>query len=169
MFLISHKINAKSAFTTIELALYIALLSIVLILVSRIFTQALDVSQESRIVSAVERDARFIDARLRYDIARAQDVTTPVSAGASGSSLALDMGASTATYTLAAGVLYLDGVQINSHQTMIDSISFTRIQSTDGQPTVRATFTISSIEEAVAQGTKQQTFQTTYGLSGPSE
>lgn len=164
-----HKDASQSAFTTIELALYTALLSIVLILVSRIFTQALDVSQQSRIVSAVERDARYIDARLRFDIARAQDVTTPAAAGVSGNSLTLDIGGSTATYTLGSGVLYLDGAQLNSRQTTVDSITFTRVQATDGQPTIQVSFTLSSVEEAVAQGVEQQTFQTTYGMSGPAD
>ena len=67
------------------------------------------------------------------------------------------------------GVLYLDGARLNSRQTTVDSISFTRIQATDGQPTIQASFTLSSIEEAVAQAVEQQTFQTTYGMSGPAD
>lgn len=162
-----QKSPLQQAFTTIELALYIGLMSIVLLLVSRIFTQALDVSQESRTVSVVERDARYIDARLRYDMSRAQGITVPATAGTSGSQLQLQIGATTASYTVSSGVLYLDGVRINTPQTRVTSISFARIEGTDITPSVRVIYTIESVETRVGVGKEESTYQTSYALGTP--
>lgn len=163
----SQKLTLRQAFTTIELALYIGLMSVVLLLVSRIFTQALDVSQESRTVSVVERDARYIDARLRYDMSRADTITTPATAGASGSQLQLQIGAATTSYTVSSGVLYLDGNRINSPQTRVTSISFARIEGTGVTPSVRAIYTVESVETRVGVGKEESTYQTSYALGTP--
>lgn len=163
----ASKPTLQQAFTTIELALYIGLMSIVLLLVSRIFTQALDVSQESRTVSVVERDARYVDARLRYDTSRANSVVVPASAGATGSQLQLQIGPATTSYTVSSGVLYLDGNRITTPQTRVTAISFARVESVGGTPSVRVVYTLESIEARVGVGVEQSTFQTSYTLGAP--
>src|SRR3989338_7067480 len=96
--------------TLIELLLYMGILSIFLMILTQLFLSVLDVSTESKQVSSVVQDGRFILARLRYDIQRADAINSP-SLGSSDTTLSLDIGGNTYVYTLSGSNLEL---QVNS-------------------------------------------------------
>jgi hypothetical protein len=142
-------------------------MSIILLLVVRVFTQALDVSQESRTVSSVERDARTIDGRLRYDLARATDVTLPALPGVIGNGLQLTIAGTTATYTVSNGVLYLDGNRVNSPDSQVSSMTFERLGTATTSASIQVKYTLHSIESRIGVGTESASFQTSYPLGTP--
>lgn len=155
----------QKGFTLVEIILYMALLSIFLIVLTDIFVSILDVRRESEATSAVEQDGRYILNRFMYDIPRASSVTTPASLGGSGSTLAIVIGGTNYTYSLSGGNLQLnDGTinNLNSSGTSLSDISFQRIGNSGGKDTIKIQFTLTSVTTR-PKGSEVRTFQTTVG------
>lgn len=155
-----------SGFTLVELLLYMALLSIWLLVLSGIFISVLETRTESEAVSAVEQDGRFIIARLSYDASRASSVTVPVSLGSTASSLSIIIGGVEYSYAVAGGNLQLTNDvgthNLNSSETIVENPVFQRIGNIGGKDTIRVQFTLTSVTVR-AKGPESKTFTTTVG------
>ena len=93
--------------TLIEIILYIALLSVFILVLLDIFMGGLNLQFESQATSAVQTDGQFIMGRLMYDIKNADSVVTPAVLGTSSPTLVFTSSGVTYTYSLDQGVLSL--------------------------------------------------------------
>ncbi len=154
-------------FTIVEMLLYIGLLSIMITIMTGLFTSLLDVQLESEAASFVEADSRFLFSRFAYDIARATSITTPATLGSSSSSMTLLIDGVTYTYTIDNGALVLSSAMgtstLTSFGTQISDITFTRLGNLDGKHAIQIHFTLASITERVS-GPEEKTVQTTISL-----
>lgn len=160
------KTNNK-AFTLIELLLFLGLFTIILGVLTNLFSVIIDTQAEVQSTSAVENDSKFITTRIIYDIHRATDISTPASLGAQSSTLSLLIDGNTYVYSLNNGNLLLtSGSQsnaLNSNLTQVTNISFRRLGNVGGKHTIQLQFTLEDRNETAA-GTEIKTINTTIGL-----
>ena len=168
--------RTQRGFTLIELVIYIGILSILLGVLSSIFTAIVDVQLESEATSSVDQDGRYLLAKLSYDVqqlnpyAHSTDaVVIPANPGDTSDTMQLNINSILYTYSLdandnlqvtdsGAGNSY----QLNSYDTSVSNVSFTRVGSGDSNDTVQVSYTINSrTKERSGQETKS--FQTTLG------
>lgn len=142
---------AAAGFTIVELLVYMALLTVFLLILLDIFTTTLNFKLQSESFSTLDQDARYILGNFNYNIYNSGTATVPA-----GSELNLDSGAK--IYQLVNGDLLLNSVKINSLDTKVNSLSFTKI----GQ-TIKISLVLESL--IVPQGgPKTETVDTTIGL-----
>lgn len=160
-------VTSKKGFTIVELLVYIGILSILLIAFTEIFSSSLRVQLDSQSTSSLEHDAQFVITRMRYDIARATSITTPSAIGGQSGTLQIVVGGIPYTYANNSGTLTLNNSietdSLNSNNTTISNLSFTRIGNAGGDNTIKVFFTITStIQETNGYETKD--VETTLGL-----
>jgi len=154
----------------IELLLYFALLSIILIIATDLMIRSGEFSMEASAQNVIQEDARFITSRLAYDIHQVSAITNPANLGQTTATLTLTVGAETHTYILVGNNLeYRKTVgsntqtaNLNSNLTKINSISFQRLGSTSGKPTVKIIFEIQDLKGTKGKPVKK-IFETVVG------
>ncbi len=143
------------------------LLAILLVVFTDILISVLDVQTSTESTSSVAQDSRFIYTRFIYDINNAQGVTLPTNLGDLSNSLQFTNGGVTYTYALGSGNLLLTdpngSQQLNSYDTTVSDLEFTRIGNINGKHTFRINFTVSS-KIPLHGNTETKTIQTTAGL-----
>lgn len=155
-------LSPKSGFTLVEIILYMALVTIFTLTLTDIFVAILDVKTESEATSAVEQDGRFILARLAYDINRATTITNPLNLGDSTSSLTITVSVDTYDYSLNNGNLQINSNNLNSSETSISNLQFTKMGNIGGKETISVQFTITSKTQRPS-GPETRNFNTTIG------
>ena len=162
--------NHPKGFTLIELILYVGILSILIGVLSTIFGAIIDVQLNSASTSAVDQDGRYIISKLSYDFKEATASAQPALPGNTTSSLTLQIPGNALNYTYSLdpnGNLLLvndDGSnQLNSSDTEVSNLSFTRIGSGGDDDTIRINFTVTSRINQPS-GEETQSFQTTLGF-----
>lgn len=158
----------QQGFTIIELLMYMGIFSILLLALFQIFTSVFDIQAETQATSSVEQDGKYILTRIIYDIQRASAITTPSAIGAQGSSLQLTIGTATYTYALLNGTLVLTSdvdtnAQMNSYDTTISSLSFTKLGNTNGKNVVTVSYVITSNTKR-SSGSEVRSYKTTIGI-----
>ncbi len=165
--LLKNIIGSKKGTSLIELILYLGLLSIVLIIATDIMFRTSEFSLQSAAGNDLQDDARFIVSRFSYDIRRSNSISLPASLGDSSVTLILSIGSETHTYTLNSFNLeYQETVgpntqtgNLNSNRTKVNSLSFERLGSVDGNPTMKVMFELEGTT-AKKGGPDQKTFET---------
>ncbi len=169
-----YRKNFQRGYTLIELAVYMGLLGMLLVILSQFFIAALNVQLVSKADSAVEQDGAYLLQRLTYDLHRATNVTQP-SLGQTVATLSatiVDSGVSHSyVYTVNGEnmVLTIAGspVQLNSDQSTISNFSLSRIgnsgQSQTAKDTIRVAFTVKS-KAITSSGAQSLDYQTTVSL-----
>ena len=160
----------QKGFTLVELLLYMGLFSIILVITLQMFGSVFDAQIESQATSSVATDGRFILSRFAYDVARAQNITTPSVLGTPSASLVIVVNSDTLTYSLDNGDFLLANSsgstldQLNSEATSVSGVSFTRLTGgSGGKDVIQLSFTLTS--EAIRKTEKEVlTFQTSAGL-----
>lgn len=160
----------KKGFTLIELVIYIGILSILLGALSAIFTSIVDVQLESTATSSVNQDGRYLLSKLLYDVKSSSATVVPANPGTPSSTMQLTINSVNYTYSLN-GNNNLQVVNnstnetnvLNSYDTSLSGLTFTRIGNGGSSDTLRVSFTVTgrTIERAGQVETK--TFQTTLG------
>lgn len=157
----------RQGFTLVELLIYFGLLTILMTILTRIFTGINDVQLESVATGAVEEDGRYLYSRLAYDIARATSVVTPAALGDSTGTLTLMIGTVANTYSINSTNLILandqGADQLNSVGTQISNLSFRRLGNVNGKDSVQVKFTITSTTLQV-KGPDTKDIETTIAL-----
>ncbi len=156
--------------TLVELIVYMAMFSILLIMLLQMFTSILNAQLESQVTSEVAIDGRFILSRLSYDIRNANNIITPLVFGSvgSGNTLHITGSGTDYTYALSAGNIILTNNttgysgMLNSIDTTVKSLSFTKIGSSSGGRTVDVSITIQS-NAREQTGYETKTFVTAVG------
>lgn len=158
--------DLQKGFTIIEMTIYIGLMSILILVLTRIFISALDTQVESESVTNVQQDGRFILARLNYDISLASSINTPASMGAQENSISLVRNGQTITYSLTNGDLIRTDSQgsarINYENVDVEQASFQRIGNTGGKPTIVVNLRLSSMANMGTLG-ETDTFRSVIG------
>ncbi len=154
-------------FTLIELILFMGLFTIILGVLTNLFSVIIDTQSEVQSTSAVETDSKYIETRILYDIQRAESIDMPASLGAQTSSLLLTIDGAQYQYALSNGDLQLTAnsstENLNSFYTEVSSISFQRLGNIGGKHAIKLTFTINSKNETAA-GQESKTIETMIGL-----
>lgn len=161
------KIRNFRGMTIIELLIYMALVSIFMIVLVELFTNILSLQLTTESTSNLTQDTRLIIARMGYDIENASSITNPSALGQTTNTLSFkDSGGATHTYLVdGSNNLTLDGVKLNSLDTSISgsSLSFQAIGTDIVKPTIQVKFTINSnVKEP--SGVRNQVIQITYAL-----
>jgi prepilin-type N-terminal cleavage/methylation domain-containing protein len=170
--------NSQKGFTLVELLLYMGIFSILLVFLMQLFTMILDVHLESQATSSVEQDGGYILSRFFYDIHNGTDINVLINPSATvttctwptSSNCQLQVaGSPTITYTInSAGNLLINGTdQLNSTNTRIASITFTKLVNTgvtSPKPSVQIIFVITSKALRMRVNPQIKTFQTTIGV-----
>ena len=138
----------QRGFTIVELLLYMGLLTILMTILTRLFTATIDVQLSSEATGGVEEDSRYIYSRLAYDLSRADSIVTPAIPGASSDSLTIVIGSKTYTYRVSGTNLILandtgEGA-LNSYMTGISNVTFTSLGSDTGKKSIQVKYTITS-------------------------
>ncbi len=134
-----------------ELLIYMALLTGFMLVLLDVFTTTLNFKLQSEASSVLDQDARAILASFNYNIYNSASATVV------GSELNLDSGAK--IYQLTNGDLLLNSVKLNSIDTKIDNITFTKIAQT-----IQVSFTLESLIQPQGGGARTETINTTMGL-----
>ena len=117
--------------TLVELLIYMALMSILLVVLAQIFGMVSDYDLEYRSYSSAQSEGRFLINKLSYDVKNADSIITPANVGNSGPSLSILTSSTTATYSVNGEILELDDgsstFDLNSSETEITDILFTRV------------------------------------------
>jgi type II secretory pathway pseudopilin PulG len=161
------KKNKTSGFTLLETIIYVSILCLFIMILTQTFTTILDAQLESQATSSVEEDGNYILTRLNYDIRRAENVTIPANLGDQNTSLQMTVGGINYTYNLNNGNLLLtdnSGTnQLNSSETTISNLKFTKLGNIGGKSSIQITITVSSVT-LVGTNREIRNYQTTAGL-----
>lgn len=148
----------------VELILYIGLLSIMLVLLTSLFSTSIDLQLESRSTSTLDQDTRFIMTRLGYDVNRATNISTPT-LGTTDTSITLVIGGENFVYSVQNGNLILTTPggtqQLNGYDTTVASVSFQRLGNASGKNSVQMILTLNSRTQ-LTKGTESKTITTTF-------
>jgi len=154
----------------VEIVIYMAMFSVLLILLLQMFTSILNAQLESQATSEVAIDGRFILSRLAKDIRSANTIVVPSLYGVNGqgSTLRIIGAGVDYTYSLNSGNIVLtnnittvSGV-LNSVDTTVTSLTFTKLGTSGEKSTIQTNFTLNSIARKQT-GVESKTFQTTIG------
>lgn len=161
-------IKSQNGFSLIELLLYMAILSILIVALFQLLTAIFDVQLESQSTSSVSSDARYIFSRLEYDISNAESISAPA-VGNQEQSFTYSDGISIYTYSLVNGDLMITASpsgeqdQINSYITSVTDVSFLRLSDNLNEvDTITVSFTLES-DILRHGGMDSETFRTTIG------
>ncbi len=158
------RINVRrSGVSLVELLVYMGMFSILIVMLSQLFSSTFELRRESEAYSAVAQDSRYLLNKFEYDIKRAQSISTPATLGSQSSTLTLVIDAENYTYSPSDGNLVVNSVQLNGYNTAISDISFLRLGNADGQHVLRITFTVTG-RTVKGSGTESRTVTTAIGL-----
>lgn len=163
--------SEQAGFTLTELILYMGLLIVLITILSQTFASILDVQLESKSTSSVDLDAKFITAKLIHDMNKMQtdpptndNIVTPSAPGQISSTLNFTVNSINYIYSLNNGNLQLVNDKgtnkLNSVDTTISGLQFTRIGAGTSNDTIRVNFTLTSKTKKNA-GPETRNYQTT--------
>ncbi len=158
--------NFKVGFSLIELLIYMAFFSVILVISTDILVTVLDARSEANAADAVDYDGQYILSRLAYDVGRSSNILLPENLGDRSTSLELIIDGENYTYSLNDGYLQLtsgaSSDNLNGNRTVVDSVSFQKIGNPLGKETLVFQLTISSA--GLTQGrTEVRSYQTVFG------
>ena len=157
----------NKGFTTIELLVYITILAVLITVLASIFGGIIDGKLESEATSSVDQDARYILAKMNYDMQSASSIASPA-AGLQGSTLQISVNSTSQSYTLSGNndLQVTKGGQsdnLNSADTFVSNLTFKRIGNGNSDDTIQMQFTLTSKINKRANTTETKTFKTTFG------
>ncbi len=150
MKLIDNKLNlqnTKKGFTLIELLLYMALVSIFIVLVSNITLTTLELQARNTAITDIELDAQYLMLRLRYDILRADSVVSPANLGDNSDVLILNFSGQNYTYSTTNGIMQINtGTDIQNLNSNVISVEpvFKRLGNLGGDTYIEVNLRVSS-------------------------
>lgn len=165
----------KKGFTLVELIVYMSLLGILLIVLTDILVAVLDTRLRSEATNYVEQDSRYILSRLTRSINQLPsnwEIISPGAFGSSSGTLTYQVPLFPITYELSgddleynypnlspppAGLLRFN---VNSSETTVTNLNFTKLGDTVGKESIKIKFTVTS-KTTPASGPASQTIETT--------
>lgn len=165
------KISKQAGFTITELMLYMGLLIVLITILSQVFASILSVQLESKSTSSVELDSKFIIQKLIYDMNKMHtdppvndSIITPLAPGQTTDTLNFTVNSINYIYSLNSGNLQLTNDKgtnnLNSIDTTVSALQFTRIGAGTSMDTIRVNFTLTS-KIKKNNGPETRNYQTT--------
>lgn len=143
----NSKIKLRKAFTLIELILFMGIFSILIVVFTDIFITSLKTKSLAESTAYVNQDGRFLLTKLTSDINNANSITAP-DLGSTSSTLSLILYGQPVTFQINNGNLELidsGGTHVmNSFNTTITNLAFTRLGNADGKNSIRINMTVES-------------------------
>ncbi|MBD3280814.1 hypothetical protein GF389_04805 [Candidatus Dojkabacteria bacterium] len=140
-------IKNQKGITLIEILLYLSISSIVLLSVSVFVTSILKSRVKNESIVLVNEEASQIISQLQTEISQADQINSPVK-GTSASSLefqiagdpieTISLQTNTVVYTITGN----SGIALNSSNTNITSLNFTRMNATNDNESIKVEFTM---------------------------
>lgn len=161
------KRTIKQAGTSlIEVILYIALFSIIIIVVVDLLITSGSLKTESESQSGIQTDAGFITSRLNYEIRNSDTIITPVLGNPPTGSLVLTSDSETHTFSLSgSNLLYqktISGVtttaNLNTNLTNVSSLNFQPMGNIGGKLSVKINFVLTQVK-ANQQGNQSKNYE----------
>ncbi len=144
---INLKNKAKKGFTLIELILFMGIFSILIVVFTDIFITSLKTKSLAESTAYVNQDGRFLLTKLASDINNANSIVSPA-LGVTTSTLVLGIYGQQETFLINNGNLELidsAGTHLlNSFNTTITNLAFTRLGNPDGKNSIKINMTIES-------------------------
>lgn len=161
------KQSRSSGFTLVELLIFIGLFSVILLVLSSLFSSIVQQQLENQGMSSVETDSAYLLSRFAYDVGRADAIVTPVANGETSQVLVLEINGQQYEYSMSGDTLQLTtasgGGALTSNRTIVSNLQFQKIGNESGVPTVQVRMTLSSRAEN-STGRETATINTTFGL-----
>ena len=168
--------NKLKGFTLIELVIYMGVFSILIGVLSSLFGSIVEVQLESTATSNVNQDGRYLLSKLLYDVksasasATAAAIVVPANPGDQTSTLQITVNSINYTYSLDANgnLQVVNGSTnqtdvLNSYNTSVSGLTFTRIGNGGSNDTVNVAYTIKSRTKESSGQPDTESFQTTLG------
>jgi len=157
----------KKGSSIIEVIIYTFLSLTLLLVLTDVFSQLLNKSQESVSMSEVEVDGKFISQKIYNQIAQASGISLPANLGDTSNTFTLAINSSNYSYYLSGTNMFLnDGITIerlNSYGTTVSNLTAQRLGNPGGKPIIRISFDITSTI-IQAQGNESKNYLITAGL-----
>ncbi|HSX58124.1 MAG TPA: prepilin-type N-terminal cleavage/methylation domain-containing protein [Candidatus Saccharimonadales bacterium] len=150
----------------IELLLYIAILSIIFVVIVDLSISSGSLKQEAESQTSLQTDASYLVNRLSYEVKNSDTITSPASLGQTSSSLVLTTGSETHTFSLSgANLLYqktlgliTSSANLNSNLTSVSNLAVQRLGSGSGKASFKITFSLTDLKPT-QQGTLTKNFE----------
>lgn len=150
----------------IEVILYIALFSIIIIVVVDLLITSGSLKTESESQSGLQSDAALISSRLTYEIRNADTITTPSGIGETTTSLVLTNATETHTFNLLGSNLSYQKLvgtttttaNLNTSLTNVSNLSFQNLGNSGGRQSLKLNFTLTEVKPT-QQGSLSKTYQ----------
>jgi len=131
--------SSRNGFSLLELIIYIAILSVVMLVIVGIFLSISTGRGKSESQSEVDSNLRFAVDKITGDLMTATSITTPASAGSASTTLTMATASGTVSYCVVSGTLYrqLAGTcsatssAITAGTVSVATSTFTRIENTN--------------------------------------
>jgi len=144
--------NKQPGFTLIEMLLYIALSSIMLLALTQFFGLALSIRVKAQSVAEIEQQGAVVMKLMTQIIRNASAITAPT-AGAASSSLTVTVPAtakSPTIFDLSNGILRVkegasSTINLTDNRVAVSNLTFSNLSGTAERGTVRIRFTLSRI------------------------
>jgi hypothetical protein len=164
----NFQFSISQGFTLIELVIYMGMLVLLLSVLSSIFSAIVDVQLNSTSLSSVDQDGNYLLAKFTHDVASSSAILVPANPGNQTSTMQLTINSINYTYSLSNSNLQIVNNSnnqtdvLNSYNTSVSGLTFTRIGSGGNSDTVQVSYTVTSrIKERGGYETKS--FTTTLG------
>lgn len=166
----TNKNIQEKGMTLIELTIYTGLLLLLLSVLSSIFSAIVDVQLDSNSTSAVDQDGTYILAKMNHDVASSSAMLLPATPGSQSATMQLTVNSINYTYSINSNnnLQILNGSTsqsdvLNSYNTSVSGLSFTRIGNGGNSDTVEVSFTVKSRILERSNTYESKSFQTTLG------
>jgi Tfp pilus assembly protein PilW len=145
----------KSGFTIIELLLYVAISSIILLVSSLFFLTLLEARTKNQVIAEVEQQGIQIMQIITQTIRNADTINSPT-IGTSGASLSVNTTISSTTpsvFDLSSGVIRIkEGtnavINLSNSKVVVSNLSFSNLSRASTPGVIKISFTISAVNNS---------------------
>lgn len=151
--------SIKKGFTLVELLIVMGIFSILLIVLTDIFVNSLNIKLLSESSSYLQQDGRFISQKLMFDINNASSISSPT-LGQTSSSLQILLYGTPRIYSFNSSTHNLELTEngityiLNSFNTNVTNFTFTRIGTVGGKNSIQIIYTLQS--KIIEHNTQEQ-------------
>ncbi len=160
------KLLTQKGTSLIEVILYIALFSIIIVVVVDLLMTSGSLKTESESQSGIQDDAALINSRLSYEIRNADALTSPATIGQIANSLNLTTGSEVHNFSLSGNnFVYqktlgatVTSANLNSSLTAVSNLTFQALGFSGGKLSIKADYTLTELK-AIQQGNQTKNYE----------
>lgn len=143
--------NSKKGFTLVEILLYIAILSTMILLILGFLTMAMNLKVKNETITEVDYQGAYIMSLILNRVKNAENISFPEK-GSSSDELIFNSGESEIIINAIGGVVYIkegenDMININNNYVSISNLSFNNLGSEETSDSIQIIFEIERVNE----------------------